>query len=96
MKDDLERKMRGENRNEVALYKLCFLLKTGQLENLRMQVAVPQVLGTGDAGNIVHLQLGHCPLPPTQQESAPHVNQCPAAVSLRYARLAKGDDALAK
>lgn len=88
-KNELERKMRGENRDEVALYKPCFLPKIGQLEDLGMQAAVPQVPGTRDAGNMTRPQLGHCPLPLAQQGSAPHVNQCPAAIRLHYARLAK-------
>lgn len=73
-KDKLKRKMRAENRNEVAPHKLCFLPKTGQLENLGMQAAVARVLGTRDAGNIACLPLHHRPLPFAQQASALHVN----------------------
>lgn len=94
--DELEQKTRREIRNPTALYKPCFLSKTGQLEDLEMQSAVPQVLGTRDAGSITHLRLISCPLPPTQQGIALHGNQCPAAISLHYARLAKGEAALAK
>lgn len=94
--DDLERKLRGENRNEAAPYKPCFLLKTGQLEDLGMQAAVPRGLGTRDAGNVTCLQPSHCPLPPAQQGSTLHFNQCPTAISLHHARPVKGDASLAK
>lgn len=73
-KHKLKRNMKAENRNEVASYKLCFLPKTGQLEDLGMQAAVVRVLGTRDAGTISCLQLHHRLLPPTQQASALHVN----------------------
>lgn len=96
MEDELERMTRGKTRNEVAPYKLCFLPKTGQLEDLGMQAAVARVPGPMGTGHITCLQLSHCPLPPAQLESTPHVNQCPAAISLHYARLAKRDDALAR
>lgn len=61
--DELERRTRGENINESAPSKPCFLQRARQLEELRMRAAVPQASGARDAE--------HRPPQPSREEPAP-------------------------